>query len=139
MKALGWDGLCRAAHRLPARKGVGGSLSDNAEPPERVFCFNHQRSKTSPIGLGIPRGPKWPAGSQEELLWAPNPPLLPHRVWLHVPSFPELLPRQLGLRDLQTLQLWGRDLSTGLLLTSWRGQEETREGLCSYELVCPGP
>lgn len=116
----------------------GTSLSDNKEPPERVFCFNHQRSKTSPVGLGIPRGPEWPAGSQEKLLWVPNPLLLPHGVWFHVPFLLELLPRQSVLGDLQTLHLWGK-VSTGVLLTLWlwpyrkhrRGQEETRERLCS--------
>lgn len=135
---VGWP-LSGSSPSAGQKREDGASLSDNEEPPERVFCFNHQRSKTSPIGLGTPRGPEWPGGSQEELLWAPNPPLLPQGVWLHAPSLPELLPRQSGLRDLQTLHLWGRDLSTGVLLTSWlwpyrkhrRGQEETKEGLCS--------
>lgn len=36
----------------------GGSLSDKEEPPERVFYFNHQRSKTSRSPwAGDPQGP----------------------------------------------------------------------------------
>ena len=61
----------------------GASLPDQEEPPERVFRFHHQRSKTSPIGLGVP-----PGGQQvAEKGSRPSPLLLLQGAWLKAHPF----------------------------------------------------
>lgn len=57
-KALRPASLSLAAQRPGAGQKSGGSLSDKVEPPERVFYFNRQRSKTSKSPwAGDPPGP----------------------------------------------------------------------------------